>query len=160
VFEFRVTKYDPAHRDSSGAYTREEWTAVTDIGRAFVGVVLSQEEYRRVEDAYATAAVAFLREAGVTSLVVAGLENHAAVPLPFAEGSLLGLAEVNTVIRRLLREEFWCRLESAEAFVHVGWDYYVYVKVPRPCPVAGSLAQQLGLFVEPIRSPYREHRYA
>jgi hypothetical protein len=86
VFEFRVTKYDPAHRDARGAYTRDEWTAVSDIGRAFGGVVLTEPEYRRVEDAYVTAAVAFLREAEVPSLAVAGLENHAAVPLPFAEG--------------------------------------------------------------------------
>ena len=87
VFEFRVTKYDPVHRDRSGAYTRDEWISVGDIGQAFNGVVLTEVEYQRIEDAYVAAAVAFLREAGVPSLVVAGLENHASIPLPFAEGS-------------------------------------------------------------------------
>jgi hypothetical protein len=77
VFEFRVTKYDPAHRTRRGAYTRDEWTSVSDIGRAFSGVVLTEAEYRRVEDAYTTAGVAYLREAGLPSLAVAGLENHA-----------------------------------------------------------------------------------
>lgn len=154
--EYRVTKYDPAHRDPYGAYTRDEWTSVSDVGRTFVGVVLSEAEYRRVEDAYANVAVAFLREAGIWSLTVAGLENHSAVPLPFADSSPLGLAEVGEVLRRVLREEFWCRLEGAGAFVHVGYDYYMYVGVPNPCPDAAALAVQLGLFVEPFRSPYHD----
>ena len=51
VFEFRVTMYDPAHRDASGAYTRDDWTAVSDVGSAFAGVVLTEVEYQRVEDA-------------------------------------------------------------------------------------------------------------
>jgi hypothetical protein len=160
VFEFRVTKYDPAHRDRRGAYTRDEWISVSEIGQAFDGMVLTEAEYQRVEDAYATAAVAFLREAGVLSLAVAGLENRAQVPLPFAEGSQLGLAEVGEIVRRMLREEFWCRLEDKEAFVHVGYDYYMYIGVPRSCPGAEALARQLSLFVEPFRSPYSEQRPA
>ncbi|AWM35889.1 hypothetical protein GobsT_63800 [Gemmata obscuriglobus] len=156
MFEFRVTKYDPAHRDSRGAYTRDEWIAVSDIGQAFGGVVLTEAEYRRVEDAYVAAAIAFLREAGVEALSVAGLENHARVPLPFADGSSLGLAEAGGVVRRLLRAEFWCRLEGAGAFVHVGYDYYMYVGVPVACPGAVADARQLGLFPEPFRSPYHE----
>jgi hypothetical protein len=156
LFEFRVTKYDPAYRDRHGAYTRDEWTSVSDIGQAFGGSVLTEAEYRRVEDAYATAAVAFLREAGVPSLAVAGLENHEAVPLPFAEGSALDLAEIDGVVRGVLREEFWCRLEGEGAFVHIGWDYYMYVGVPQECAGAVILARRFGLFVEPFRSPYRE----
>jgi hypothetical protein len=147
VFEFRVTKYNPAHRDRR-VYTRDEWISVCQIGQSFDGVVLTEQEYQRVEDAYATAAVAFLREAGVPSLVVADLENHASVPLPFAEGSELGLIEVGEVVRQLLRAEFWCRLGGREAFVHVGYDYYMYIGVPEACPNAKALARQLGLFVE------------
>lgn len=160
VFEFRVTKYDPAHRDHRGAYTRDEWIAASDIGQVFAGVVLSEAEYRSVEDAYVTAAVTFLREAGVLSLTVAGLENHAGVHLPFAEGASLGLAQIGEVVRQLLRAEFWCRLESARAFVHVGYDYYMYVGVPVACPGAVALARQLGLFPEPFESPYREQRHS
>ena len=156
MFEFRVTKYDPAYRNAGSSYTRNEWTSVSDIGQRFDGVVLTEPEYQRVEDAYAATAVAFLQEAGVPSLAVAGLENHATVPLPFTEGSALGPTEVGWVVRRLLREEFWCRLESEGAFIHVGYDYYMYVGVPMACPDAVTLARQFGLFPEPFRSPYRE----
>jgi hypothetical protein len=119
-------------------------------------VVLTEAEYRRVEDAYEASAVAFLTEAGVPALVVAGLENAAAAPLSFTDGTQLGRAEVGQVVRSVLRDEFWCRLEGAGAFIHVGSDYYMYVGVPRPCPGAAALARQLGLFVEPFRSPYRK----
>jgi len=43
--EYRVTKYDPAWRDASGAYIVDEWTSVTDIGRAFGGRPDSHARY-------------------------------------------------------------------------------------------------------------------
>jgi hypothetical protein len=58
-------------------------------------------------------------------------------------------------MRRVLREEFWCRLEGPEAFVHFGYDYYLYVGVPRACPEAEQATRRAGLFVESFRSPYR-----
>jgi hypothetical protein len=63
---------------------------------------------------------------------------------------------VPAVLRSLLREEYWCRLESETAFVHVGWDYYMYISVLKSCPLAESIAQNRGLFVEQFRSPYAE----
>jgi hypothetical protein len=154
VFEYRVTKYDPARRDASGAYTRDEWTSVSDLGRAFGGAALTRAEYERVEDAYAAAALAFLREGGVPGLSVAGLENPFAAKLDLTDGSSLSLERAAHVLRRVLREEFWCRLEGAGGFVHVGYDYYMYVGVPRRCPAAEQAARGLGLFPEQFRSPY------
>jgi hypothetical protein len=160
VFEFRVTKYDPAFRDRHRAYTRDEWTSVSDIGQSFAGVLLTEPEYQRIEDAYATAAIAFMREAGVHSLTITGLENNWHVPLPFNEGSSLGLNDAGTVVRRVLREEFWCRLEAIAGFVHLGRDYYMYVGVSQQCPAAELFARHLGLFVEEFCSPYNEQRRA
>ena len=154
VNEFRVTKYDPTHRNARGHYQREEWIMVSQIGESFDGFVLTDAEYQRVEDCYARVAVAFIQEAGVQSLAVVGLESRTA--LSFGEGSLLSLAEIGPFVRRMLREEFWCRLECAEAFIHIGWDYYMYIGVTHTCPGAKTLAQQLGLFVEPFSSPYSE----
>ena len=154
MFEYRITKYDPAGRDDRGAYSRDEWTAYGDIGRTFGGEVLTLAEYQRVEEAYVAAALAFLREAGVETLTVEGLEARDHSP-GIADGLSLGLSTVAEVVRRALREEFWCRLEGPEAFVHIGWDYYLYVGVPRTCPAAERLAQRVGLHAESFRSPYR-----
>lgn len=156
MFEFRVTKYDSAHRDRHGAYTRDEWTAASDIGRAFSGMVLTEPEYQRVEDAYATAAVEFLRKAGVLSLAVAGLENHGGVPLPFTEGASLGLAEVGGVVRQLLRMKFWCRLEGAGGVRPRRLRLLHVRRGAGGVPRAVALARQLGLCPEPFQSPYRK----
>ena len=158
MFEYRVTKYDPTHRNAAGAYTRDEWTSFSDIGRTFSGTVLTRSEYGSAEDRYVAAAVGFLREAGISTLTVAGLENIAAVSLPFSEGSTLEVDDVGQVLRRVLREEFWCRFEGIQAFVHVGWDYYMYLGVPSPCPGAVAAARGSGLFVEPFLSPYQASR--
>jgi hypothetical protein len=154
--EYRVTKYNPAFRDSTGAYTRDEWISVKDIGRSFAGVVLTREEYDRVERAYVSAALTFLREGGVTSLTVSGLENTQRRRLEFQEGTLLPLDQVGDVIKRVLREEFWCRLQGVDGFVHIGWDFYMYVGVPCPCPEALAQAAELGLYVEEFSSPYND----
>jgi hypothetical protein len=38
----RVTKYDPALRvGGRGAFTGDDWTSVSDVGRTFDGVVLT-----------------------------------------------------------------------------------------------------------------------
>jgi len=76
VFEYRITKYDPDFRACDGGYLLEEWTSVSDIGQELGGRILTRAEYDRVESAYVAAALAFLEQAGVETLVVNGLENH------------------------------------------------------------------------------------
>jgi hypothetical protein len=154
VFEYRITKYDPDLRRRDGGYLLEEWTSVSDIGRELGGKIVTRAEYDLVESAYVAAALAFLEQAGVETLVVNGLENHEELALPFEEGSVLSLEKAGAVLRQVLREECWCRLVGPEAFIHVGYDYYMYVGVPREVPEAEQLAQRLGLFVEPFDSPH------
>jgi hypothetical protein len=156
VNEYRVTKYNPAFRDSRGAYTREEWISVRQIGESFAGIVLTRQEYDRVEDAYVNTALAFLREAGLTLLTVESLENHKGWQLQLSNGSTLSLDEVAEVIRQMLQEKFWCRLQADGGFIHIGWDYYMYVGVPRPCPTGQVQAERLGLYVEEFCSPYKD----
>jgi hypothetical protein len=155
VLQVRVTKYNPAFRDAQGAYTRDEWTSSSDIGRTIDGSLLTETEYKRTEDAYVRAATEFLSESGVTSLFVAGVESSAGDDSVPTERQQLNLSQIGETIRRLLREEFWCRLESETSFVHIGHDYYMYIAVKSSCPRAELLAEQLGLFVERFESPYR-----
>lgn len=155
VYEFRIMKYAPAFRDATGAYTRDEWTSLSDIGRSFGGIPLTREEYQRVENAYVTVATAFFREARASTFVVRDLENHRSADPPVAEGDVLEPEKLSEAARHVLRDEFWCRFEGADAFLHIGHDYYMYLGVPRTCPEAETAARRLGLFVEPSPSPYR-----
>lgn len=152
--QYRVTKYDPILRDDRGAYVRAEWTEFSDIGYSFNGAPLTEAEYLSVENAYIVAASEFFRESGVSSLVVRGLENHRQAEVAFDEGDNLSLEQVSGVLSRMLRGDFWCKLEGNDSFIHVGHDYYMYLGVPMSCPKAEQLAVDLGLFVEPFQSPY------
>jgi len=154
VYEYRVTKYNPEFRDAGGHYLREDWIMFRQVGESISGVVLTVEEYERVERAYVNSAIAFLREAGLLSMTVADLENHQGSQLAFRNGSTLPLDEVADVIRQMLREKLWCRLEGEDAFVHIGWDFYMYIGVPHRCIFAEQKAVKLGLFVEEFVSPH------
>ena len=152
--EWRITKYDPRHRNAKGAYIRDEWTAFSHIGREFDGQVLTDAEYRRVEEAYVSVALAFLREAGCRELFAQGVESARGSTHAPIEGERLSLDRLGDVIRRILREEFWCRLQGENSFIHIGWDYYLYLGVEQECPEAKRLAAKRGLFVEAYVSPY------
>jgi hypothetical protein len=155
AFQYRVTKYNPRFRNRHGGYTLDDWICVSQIGDSFGGVVLTPERYEQVETAYATTAVAFMKEAGTPRLLALGVENHHENPSAPIEEAAVGVAALEDMIRRLLRGEFWCRLEAAESFIHIGYDYYMYVGAPRACEQSCSLARSAGLFVEPFLSPYR-----
>ena len=117
---------------------------------------LTLSEYETVETKYVNAAVAFLHEAGIHELTVRGLESAKNGKPSVSEGVSVRLEQLPDILRALLREEFWCRLESQVAYLHVGYDYYLYVGVPSPCPAAELASSQAGLFVEPLPSPYTE----
>jgi hypothetical protein len=152
--EYRVTKYDPRHRNAEGAYIRDEWTAFYQIGRKFGGVMLTAEAYQRVEDATVSVALAFLREAGCHPFIAQGVENAGGSNHAPDEGEPLSLDRLDDLLRRILREEFWCRLQGDNGFIHIGWDYYLYLGVEQECPEARRLAAERGLFVEACVSPY------
>lgn len=146
-----MTKYDPALRDESGAYSvADEWTEFDDVGHK-----VSHGEYERVETAYLRTAVAFLEDAGVTHIQVRGLEERG-TSSTLAEGQILQPDQWRAAFRAVLRNEVWCRFESESAFVHFGWDLYMYIGTPRPSSAASTLASELGLFVEEFESPYLE----
>jgi hypothetical protein len=156
--EYRVTKYDPTLRDPEGHFLADDWISFSQIGQTFGGVVLTEQQYRRVENAYISVALAFLNEAGLMAMRVEGLEKNRQQPIAFNEGTVLRVEQLDEIIGRILREEFWCRLQGDNAFVHFGWDYYMYIGVPHPCPVAERKATELGLYVEEFVSPYHGDR--
>jgi|JI10StandDraft_1071094.scaffolds.fasta_scaffold81402_3 hypothetical protein len=154
LHQYRVTKYNPDFRDSSGAYKREDWTSHSDIGTFFSGEKLTEKCYLEVESAYLEAATSFLSEAEIYSLSVVGIENRRADLDAPREGSVIQLEHVKTVLCALLRENYWCKLESDHAFIHVGYEYYMYSSVPCVCTQAKQHTIRMGLFVESFPSPH------
>jgi hypothetical protein len=154
-YAYRVTKYDSTLRDERGAFTGDDWAAISDIGETFGGTRLSLAEYLAVEARHLVAVASFVEESGVSSLIAQGVEN-AGVDFPLREGMRLSALEAVDVVRLLLRERGWCRLDEPDRFyVHVGWDYYVYIGSHQACERSVGLARELGLYVDlDFPSPY------
>lgn len=153
---FRVTKYNPAHRDERGRYLRDDWITFSQVGSECGGVLLTLEDYELVERAYIDSALQFLTDSGIDALTVHTLENRSACPTAPAEGDRLDLAAAAIVMRSILRGQYWCRLAATAGYVHFGWDYYMYVGVCDPCESACEAARVRGLYVERFASPYHE----
>ncbi|NUT56621.1 MAG: hypothetical protein HOQ03_11665, partial [Thermoleophilia bacterium] len=73
---YRVTKYDPAQRDASGAFTGEDWTALSDVGKSFNGEQLSLSTYLDMEATHLVVVASFLDESATSLVVAEGVENH------------------------------------------------------------------------------------
>ncbi len=148
MLSYRITKYDPTLRNVSGAYLPDEWTSYCDVELGRVSLA----DYERVEHSYVLAAQAILREAGVQELSIAGLEDSDA-RARVKNDDKLSVENLNRVLIDVLRNQYWCRLEGENAFVHLGYDYYMYVGVPKACKKSEAATIDLGLFVERFPSP-------
>lgn len=152
-FEYKVTKYDPRfYGGPGGAYTRDEWTAYSDIGKSFDGTVLTRAEYERIEDLYLRAVRIAAEASGVEEFQVLDVERHGDVSegLNLVEGQRVGLAEAIEICRNMLRENgVWCTLEAdSEFYVHVGFDYYMYIGTSVDVSALWQPLEKDGLFVE------------
>jgi small subunit ribosomal protein S1 len=154
--EYRLTKYDPARRDEHGAFMDDDWTAITDIGEERGGKTLTVADYLDIEARHLIVVASFCEESSVSSLLVDTVQDHDGL-LRAKEGDRVSLVRAVEVVRLMLREEAWCRLEDpGRCYVNVGWDYYVYVGSHRSCERTLAKASELGLFVDKdFPTPYR-----
>jgi hypothetical protein len=103
---------------------------------------------------------AFLAEAdvdAVTAVDVQAYENARWWP---REGESLSRLETTDVVREMLRERGFCRLEAPhDVYLHVGYDYYLYIGGNVPCVETLSAAEEAGLFADQqFTSPYHVDR--
>lgn len=150
----RLCKFDPALRHPNGAFGGDDWTSISDIGKVFGGVVLTRETYERVEQAHLDTVHEVLAAAGVQSLTVEEVEYHQPDPAPMQAGQVVPIEHLAEVLRPVLREEAWCRLEGQGAFVHVGYDYYLWIGVPTFDESLRTAALARGLWLEDDDDPW------
>jgi len=145
--EFRITKYDPDNRDISGAYLDdEEWICFSEVGTN-----VSKEEYEQVESNYIESAMDLVSATFLTVNDLVGIDRAS----DLHEGKKIEGDEVRRTIKSILRNEYWARLESETSFIHIGWDYYMYVGVSKaPYSSVIERIQNRNLFIESWTSPY------
>jgi hypothetical protein len=149
MIEYRITKYDPQKRDKFGRYLdQEEWTCFSEVGTK-----LTLEEYEEVEKKYIAAALSFHRE-NIDKLKVQNVENHLNDDTSELSKTMTS-SLFKTILQNVLRNKYWCTLESEEGFVHIGWDYYMYIGCEQEKEDIIKEAEEKGLFVEKFNSPYK-----
>jgi hypothetical protein len=158
-YEIRLSKYDPAKRDFTGAFTGSDWVTYSQVGTEVGGRLLTKEEYKRVEDVYVETIVRALREAGLQKVLVEGIRRFDKAPRAtnkFRKGQKIDLETAS----RLIRLSFQDRIEVAlsvprQMYLHFGFDFLVYFGLTKPTPLANAFASEKGLFLEKMASPYR-----
>jgi hypothetical protein len=169
MYQWRVTKYDPRLRDSSGTLRGGDWTSWSDIGKQYNGREFTLKNYQKIENAYIEAARNFFIESSVLYVTVRGLEIGNKENLDRAiglglfeeldlhEGQQLELEDALHALRMMLREFTWCRLEYEDQFfIHVGYDYYMYIGAAKDMPDVITKARHSDLFVEQFDSPHNK----
>jgi hypothetical protein len=155
IQELRINRYDP--RVAYSATTT--WTAMSDIGKSFDDGELTRAEYEAVEGRHLSAVSALMDAAGVSELTVSDIQRSplaSAAALAVQEGTRVSPSEALEICRLELRDELSCRLDSAgDFYVHVGFDYYLYVGAQRLPGATVAEIEEAGLFVERgVPSPY------
>lgn len=147
-FSWRISRYEPELRRGDPQY--ESWTDYADVGQSFNGLVLTLEEYFRVEDAYIAAALAFAVDMASTTFRVAYLGHHDD-GYALSEGQRVVRSDIAPVVRGNLRGKLDCVLESADGSCQIafGYDLYMYVAARTSCEEAVAHTWRMGLWVEP-----------
>ncbi|MCB9174388.1 MAG: hypothetical protein H6589_07250 [Flavobacteriales bacterium] len=145
----RITKYNPANRNSLGHYLIDsEWTSISDIGKPEYNLP-TFEEYYLTENSYCQAVKAILDLNNVVELEVVSLEANLSkseftelevkgylknmnisldyINKTFKNGIKLNWSDIEVAIRLILREIIWCELKSPIVSLNFGYDYYMYV---------------------------------
>mgnify|MGYP003386642869 CR=1 FL=1 len=137
---YRITKYDPKLRNRQGSFDGDEWTTVGDIGKQFETGLLTVADYLSVENRYVESVLFIWQCAGTPSLCITELESKnlkrkksqtqpelcdiATGTIPKNGQMIEAPVLIEKVVRLILREFLWCKLEAKNGlFFHFGWDY-------------------------------------
>lgn len=144
---YRVTKYKNSEGGEWLSSPESEWTSFFDVGSK-----VDLAAYLVVEGQYLTFVRNVCEQLQLSVLKVSGLEMFDA-KVDCREGQEVDAAGALDLVRRILREELWCKLVSEEVEFNFGYDYYMYLVCP--LDLSGLLAMvRTELNVEVFESPY------
>jgi hypothetical protein len=141
----RIAKYLPDFYDENGAYKREEWTSVTDVGESFGGEYFTLSDYLATEAKYINVLKEFIKySAPLDTFALVKIEKHSIGEQPIyterqieifdklgdADSLTFPISDLHNVLSLLLREDIWgeIHLRNINTVIHVGYDYYVYIE--------------------------------
>jgi hypothetical protein len=163
--ELRLSKYDPKYRNTDGAYSKNEWTAISDIGKSFEGEALEYDTYIETETRYVTVIQELFNLNKILNFEIHDLEDNSSISAKdyFRDIANIRIGELHgrisadivpTILRLGLREIIWARLigksDRCTMEVEFGYDYYIRLHANNLCILDFNLARKHGLFLENI----------
>ena len=149
---YRITKYNPSYRDKDDAYTRKEWTSISDIGTTFGDSKISIQDYFITENKYINCILELLKLANISTLQVNVLESMHGC---WKDGQMLSIPEIILFCRQCLRETIWGKLKGNNFFIHFGYDFYSYIGTDIPKDAVVQVCEANSLYCEKRKSPYQ-----
>ncbi|MEW4370071.1 hypothetical protein [Paenibacillus kandeliae] len=169
MHKYEITKYDPNLRDEKRRCFKEDWTAISDIGKSFEGKLLTIDSYKQIEDCYIKAIIMVMEYLQIPFLSV----NHVVWSFSYEkfrdlrrdcelysqyimemynsikDGYKLDLAQVDSFCRLLLCEDVGSDVFYPRRMkVFIGYDYLMGIHVSKSIDTLITSIEQLGLFVE------------
>jgi len=167
---YRITKYNPIYRDKDGAYLKDEWTAISDIGKSYGEIKLTCIQYLKVEGRYLKALELILSKIDLNLITINEIEkyfykvNNSLVKNLYDENMKILFnklsdnycfttkEELMNAIKLILREHLWGKIvvKNSNFKIEFGNDLYVYLNSEElPKELIQSLTN-IGVFVEEI----------
>lgn len=144
---WRLSRYESQLRMRDSPW--ESWIGYSDVGQVFNGIVLTAEEYVRVENLYIDAVTRFALDASAELFTVARI-GHQTGSFSLFEGQTLLRSDLAPVVRGNLRETLDCTLEDVQQACQIefGYDLYMGIAATAPCERAVAETAWSGLHVE------------
>jgi hypothetical protein len=145
---WRVSRYEPALRAAGSEWA--SWTDYSDVGKTFNGMVLTEQEYLRVENLYLDAAARFAADAAAEVFEVVYVD-HQQDGFELFAGQKLPRSDLGPVVRGSLRGTLDCALQavSGTCQFEFGFDLYMRVAAQSACDRAVTEVERAGLYLEP-----------
>lgn len=151
--EYLISKYNPQFR-INGKYIRNEWSGESDIGKKFLDGILTQVEYDCTLDRYISCTMDILNSADIEYMTISDLEINVD-QVPWKDHQTVKGDVLSLLIRDCLREKCWCRLLHGKAFVHFGYELYLYLGCDLSYEKIVEICTQYNLYVIERKSPYK-----
>lgn len=168
--KYRITKYNPKYRSDRGAYMREDWTSISDIGITYNKKILNRDGYLEVENNYLAALSIIFAYFNSKGVIVKKLEKNfsysevkkrmfniigADVEGNFnsiKNNDVLNLQKAIMVSTFILRETMWCELVDVEKnfIITFGYDYYLYCECNSLSDEIIEQIEEKNLFVDKL----------
>lgn len=170
MYRYRITKYNPAYRDNEGIYLKDDWTSISDIGKAYNGENLTVESYRKVEDSYIKTIILVMEFLKIDYLIISSVRKSFSFEefekeikeyrelntdkikeyyLKANDNDKLVKDEVDIHCRLLLRENIGSRVFYPRRMkVFIEYDYLMGIHTSKPIEAVTPMIEEMGLFVE------------